>query len=117
MNRTDYPNYPHRGTNEGCGHVYPRPDGMKMRCGSWQCCPACTSDALDAAATWITAAITHGNREEITAAAELLSEAGDILRKQRDAAVGANIARIAAQESSYSPNASRGLFQTMAPSW
>ncbi|KMV15975.1 hypothetical protein ACT17_23075 [Mycolicibacterium conceptionense] len=116
MNNTDYPNYPHRDLNEGCGHIYPRPDGMKMRCGSWESCPGCTSDALDAATAWVSAAIAHGDREEITQACLLLSGAGRVLRKQRDAAVGANMAQLAARESSFSP-AARGLFQTMPAAW
>lgn len=32
------------GTNTGHGHVWPRPDGMKMRCGGKVLCPACAQD-------------------------------------------------------------------------
>lgn len=30
--------------NFGHGHVYPRPDGVKMRCGGPGLCPRCSDD-------------------------------------------------------------------------
>ena len=30
--------------NFGHGHVYPRPDGVKMRCGGPRLCPRCSDD-------------------------------------------------------------------------
>ena len=32
------------GTNSGHGHVWPRPDGVKMRCGGPRICSACALD-------------------------------------------------------------------------
>jgi ribosomal protein S27AE len=32
------------GTNTGHGHVWPRPDGAKVRCGGPGICPACSMD-------------------------------------------------------------------------
>lgn len=31
--------------NEGHGHVFPRPDGVKYRCGGPKICPVCAIDA------------------------------------------------------------------------
>ncbi len=31
--------------NSGHGHVFPRPDGAKMRCGGPAICPVCAKDA------------------------------------------------------------------------
>ena len=36
----DYP----EGKNFGHGHVYPRPDGVKARCGGPGLCPRCSDD-------------------------------------------------------------------------
>ncbi|KXO92941.1 Uncharacterised protein (plasmid) [Tsukamurella tyrosinosolvens] len=116
MNNIDYPHYPHRDTNEGCGHVYPRPDGVRMRCGGWAGCPSCASDAVDAATEWIAAAIPAGAPDEIKAASELLSGAASTLRRQRNSAMGAVAASVAARESGLSPGA-RGLFQTVPSTW
>lgn len=117
MLNTDYPNYPHRDLNEGCGHVYPRPDGHRMRCGGWRGCPRCASDALDAAKVWIDATLAAGGDcGEIAAAAEMLAGAGHTLREKYHAAAGAVVAQVAARESSFSPGAS-GLFQTMPATW
>lgn len=33
------------GTNTGHGHVYPRPDGARMRCGGPAMCSSCALDA------------------------------------------------------------------------
>lgn len=32
------------GTNSGHGHAWPRPDGVKMRCGGVKMCPVCAKD-------------------------------------------------------------------------
>ena len=32
------------GTNSGHGHVFPRPDGVKARCGGPAICPECAHD-------------------------------------------------------------------------
>lgn len=52
--RRDHPDYPAAGTpdqlpgapgqNTGHGHVYPRPDGHRMRCGNTLICPLCQAD-------------------------------------------------------------------------
>jgi hypothetical protein len=33
------------GTNSGHGHVWPRPDGLKARCGGMSRCMVCANDA------------------------------------------------------------------------
>lgn len=33
------------GTNSGHGHVWPRPDGMRARCGGVVLCATCRADA------------------------------------------------------------------------
>lgn len=38
------------GTNSGHGHVWPRPDGVKMRCGGPAMCRECGADAAIVAA-------------------------------------------------------------------
>lgn len=117
MLNTDYPNYPHRDLNKGCGHIYPRPDGHRMRCGGFRGCHACASDALDAAKEWIDAALAaDGGRDEIAAAAEMLSDAGRTLRAKYYAATNAVAAQVAAQESSFSSGAT-GLLQPMPSMW
>lgn len=32
-------------TNSGHGHVFPRPDGVRMRCGGPALCPECARDS------------------------------------------------------------------------
>lgn len=39
------------GTNSGHGHVWERPDGMKVCCGGWGICVMCGQDAAHAA--WV----------------------------------------------------------------
>ena len=34
-------------TNQGHGHVWPRPDGVKMRCGGPGLCRECSGDQSD----------------------------------------------------------------------
>lgn len=35
------------GTNNGHGHVWKRPDGIRMRCGGPRLCRVCAQDASD----------------------------------------------------------------------
>lgn len=37
-------------TNQGHGHVWPRPDGSRARCGGARMCAKCAKDAADLAA-------------------------------------------------------------------
>jgi hypothetical protein len=48
----DMPGAP--GQNSGHGHVYPRPDGARARCGGTQLCRQCQADAArkDAPVDW-----------------------------------------------------------------
>jgi len=54
------------GTNEGHGHVWKRPDGMRARCGGPRICRVCAVDAADKQAAentplkkWITNVTKH----------------------------------------------------------
>ena len=38
---------PRYGTNSGHGHVWPRPDGSRARCGGPRMCRVCAYDAAD----------------------------------------------------------------------
>jgi hypothetical protein len=38
---------PRYGTNEGHGHVWSRPDGMRARCGGSNMCSGCRADMTD----------------------------------------------------------------------
>lgn len=106
-----FPHYPRRDENTGHGHIYRRPDGNVMRCGALHGCPACVADALEAATTWCAATLDdQGEIDEVRAATALLTTAGQQLLAQRDAAIGANVAALARQESSFG---SQGLFQPM----
>jgi hypothetical protein len=51
------------GTNTGHGHIWERPDGIKMRCGGPGICKECTQDAKIVALT--PASSTEGRVEEI----------------------------------------------------
>lgn len=40
--------------NVGCGHVYPRPDGRKNRCGGPRLCKSCAADLATKEASTLT---------------------------------------------------------------
>lgn len=43
-----------RNRNEGHGHVFERPDGVRMRCGGYGLCPVCAKDLAQLQAAWNT---------------------------------------------------------------
>jgi hypothetical protein len=71
--------------NVGHGHVFPRPDGRRARCGGPALCPDCTSDAAkrDGLAETLrgglraalAARTLSGARERVSAALDLLADA------------------------------------------
>lgn len=109
-----FPHYPRREENTGHGHVYPRPDGQRTRCGGPGRCPACTADGLEAATAWTAAALDASAAvEEVRAATQMLAAMGVALLTQRDSATRAYGMAIAERESGL--RGTQGLFQ-QAPS-
>lgn len=101
------------GTNTGDGHVWPRPDGLQVRCGGPGHCLGCTTDATMLAISAGTEAMATGSDERLRTAFADLAEAAKALLIQRDTSNSAHALRRAAEESSFN---SRGLFQQQ-PSW
>ena len=61
--------------NTGHGHVFPRPDGAKMRCGGPAMCKVCAADRARKPDTLALALDLAAERERLLAEIERLREA------------------------------------------
>lgn len=59
------------GTNTGDGHVWTRPDGIRMRCGGPGICKKCSQDYADRAIAFHAAGLNSGDNPETLKAVQV----------------------------------------------
>jgi len=60
--------------NSGHGHVYPRPDGVRMRCGGPALCPDCARDLAQKEAAEAPAPLTYEIADDLIQALDGLAD-------------------------------------------